>query len=127
MAIIEHANLSSRATLHEDEAPSSNGSAASASPFEVEGHIDKFASGWIEGWAWAPALPGQAVVVEAVMDGRVLAATLAGIYRSDLAAAGKRAITGESLFITTFRNAAPAREHSRLISPRCSSSEVKYV
>ena len=90
MAIVEQVNVSSPATVHEDEAPSSNGAPAPASLFEVEGRIDKFSNGWIEGWAWAPALPGQAVVVEAVMDGRVLAATLAGIYRWDLAAAGKR-------------------------------------
>jgi cephalosporin hydroxylase len=90
MAIVEQVNVSSQATVHEDEAPSSNGVPAPASGFEVEGYIDKFANGWIEGWAWARAMPGQAVVVEAVMDGRVLAATLAGIYRKDLAAAGKR-------------------------------------
>jgi cephalosporin hydroxylase len=81
---------SSPAALREDEAASSNGTPAPTTAFEVEGYVDTFASGWIEGWAWAPAFPGQAVIVEAVMDGKVLAATLAGIYRPDLAAAGKR-------------------------------------
>jgi cephalosporin hydroxylase len=90
MSIVEHARSSSTRAVHEHEAPLSNGTPTPTSLFEVEGFIDTFANGWIEGWAWAPALPEQAVVVEAVMDGRVLAAGLAGIYRGDLAAAGKR-------------------------------------
>ena len=90
MAIAKQLSRLSAAAVHECEAQSPNGAPAPGSPFEIEGHVDMFAHGWIEGWAWAPALPGQAVIVEAVMDGTVLAATLAGIYRSDLAAAGKR-------------------------------------
>jgi cephalosporin hydroxylase len=90
MAIVEQVNRLSTAAVLEYEAQSPNGAPVPAFSFEIEGHIDTFARGWIEGWAWAPALPGQAVIVEAVMDGRVLASTLAGIYRSDLAEAGKR-------------------------------------
>ncbi len=41
----------------------------------------------------------------------------AGGFWSKVAAAGKRAITGESLFITTFRNGARAREHVAFAAP----------
>jgi len=40
-----------------------------------------------------------------------------GGFWSKVAAAGKRAITGESIFITTFRNAAPRREHVAFAAP----------
>jgi cephalosporin hydroxylase len=88
MAIVEHASSPTTRAVH--EVPSSNGTPTPTSLLEVEGYVDTFANGWIEGWAWAPAVPAEAVIVEAVMDGRVLAAVLAGTYRSDLAAAGKR-------------------------------------
>jgi uncharacterized protein (TIGR00266 family) len=40
-----------------------------------------------------------------------------GGFWSKVAAAGKRVITGESLFITTFRNAAAKREHVAFAAP----------
>src|SRR6516164_5876146 len=88
MEIIDRVHTLPTAAVHDSEAPSQNGASISLSPFEIQGQIETFERGWIHGWAWAPELPEQVVVVEAVMEGEVLAATLACLYRPDLPAWG---------------------------------------
>jgi glycosyltransferase involved in cell wall biosynthesis len=56
---------------------------------KVQFHIDSKTPGRITGWAWMPKRPSERVRIEAVADGRVVAAAMANGYREDLKQAGK--------------------------------------
>ena len=55
----------------------------------VEGRVDGCRQGKVWGWAWRPTEPADAVEIEVVIDGTVVARGVAGQKRIDLANAGK--------------------------------------
>jgi cephalosporin hydroxylase len=61
-----------------------------AEPGAVEGIVDGFDRGAVQGWAWHPARPDLAVTVEVLVDGKLVAECIANARRDDLAIAGKR-------------------------------------
>jgi hypothetical protein len=54
----------------------------------VVGCADGFRQGFIEGWAWRPKRPADAVTVEVLVDGKLAAEATACMPRPDLATAG---------------------------------------
>lgn len=52
------------------------------------GVCDGYDGGLARGWAWRPLAPEDRVIVEAWMDGTLVAETVADVLRADLAAAG---------------------------------------
>lgn len=59
-------------------------------PSPVEGRVDGYDSGVIQGWAWYPAQPDAIVALQVLIEGRVVAVGTAAGFRVDLAGAGKR-------------------------------------
>jgi cephalosporin hydroxylase/GT2 family glycosyltransferase len=57
----------------------------------IEGDIDQWDGRTARGWVWCPEEPTQRLTVEAVTDDdRVIASAIAGAFRGDLAAMGRR-------------------------------------
>ena len=54
----------------------------------ILGHVDEYREGRLHGWAWQPGRPLEPVTVEVLVDGAVVAETVACLHRSDLSAAG---------------------------------------
>ncbi len=55
----------------------------------IEGAVDTLKRRGAKGWAWMPSMPEAAMLIEAVLDGRVIGRTRANQMRSDLLAYGK--------------------------------------
>jgi glycosyltransferase involved in cell wall biosynthesis len=55
---------------------------------EVVGYLDGYRRGGFEGWAWMPSRPEHRLEIEIVVNGFVIARTMASDYRADLRAAG---------------------------------------
>jgi glycosyltransferase involved in cell wall biosynthesis len=62
---------------------------AAASLPGIDGHIDNLTRWDASGWAWLPVAPELALMLEAVLGGRVIGRTIANQFRSDLAEHGK--------------------------------------
>lgn len=71
-----------------DRAGSTCGRAQDATQGPVIGFVEAVADGQVLGWAWRPDRPQRPVVVEAVIDGAVVARAEASVFRADLAGAG---------------------------------------
>jgi glycosyltransferase involved in cell wall biosynthesis len=54
----------------------------------IAGYVDEYRDGRIHGWAWRPSMPLEMVAVEILVDGVIVAETVACLYRADLEAAG---------------------------------------
>ena len=54
----------------------------------VHGHLDTASHEECTGWAWCPADPAAAMTVEILVDGGVVARTVANLHRPDVAAHG---------------------------------------
>jgi glycosyltransferase involved in cell wall biosynthesis/SAM-dependent methyltransferase len=54
-----------------------------------EGYVDTVDNGLIFGWAWHSAHPDEPISVDLYVDGEQEASIVAGLYRADLAVAGK--------------------------------------
>ncbi|WP_139284290.1 glycosyltransferase [Salinicola sp. MIT1003] len=53
---------------------------------KVYGHVDSIHENIIEGWAYSPSFVNKRLTVRAVLNGQVVAETIADIYREDLRA-----------------------------------------
>jgi len=56
----------------------------------VEGWVELLAGGVVSGWAWLPHAPDERAGIEAVVDGEVVATTIAANHRPDLEWPGVR-------------------------------------
>lgn len=68
--------------------PSDGGSPGTASARGLRGAVDLIAPASVHGWIQCPDAPEDRVMVEVVMDGKVVGSTLADRYRADLHKAG---------------------------------------
>jgi glycosyltransferase involved in cell wall biosynthesis len=55
---------------------------------KVHGYVDDATFEWLNGWAWYPDRPLEAVTLRVLADGVVIARVVANAYRADVAAAG---------------------------------------
>ena len=75
-------------------------SVAAAPLPDTEGYIDNLTRWGATGWAWMPKAPEQSVLIEAIVDGRVIGRARASEPRADLAKHGKG--TGDYGFTIKF-------------------------
>ncbi len=66
-----------------------NGVHRLGSPGPVSGWLEKISDAHVLGWAWYPEQPEARVEVELLVDGHVAGTAIAGLYRADVANAGK--------------------------------------
>jgi cephalosporin hydroxylase len=81
----------------------------SADTDRIEGRIDGCAQGIVRGWAWRPAVPGDPVRVEILVDGILAGEGEARLERADLEFAGKGACAFE-IGVTLARLDAPSAQ-----------------